>query len=109
MTLTQERNIAIRQTIPACIGRYSIRQVPAPRFYISEKQAERLIYAYFRRVYPRLQEKKRLQIALVSTHDTLIKEFPTISKAELFSKIVMHPAPEFFITLRTFKSIINNQ
>lgn len=107
MTLIQERNFAVKQAIEIKAGRYVLQCDSAPRFYITEKQAERLIYAFFKKKIPRNPSKKRLQAALVTTFETLIRQYPYISKGELFTRIVMSPAPEFFISKRVAKEIVN--
>lgn len=107
MTLIQERNFAVKQAIEIKAGCYVLPCDSAPRFYITEKQAERLIYAFFKKKIPRNPSKKRLQAALVTTFETLIRQYPDISKSELFTRIVMSPAPEFFISKRVAKEIVN--
>lgn len=58
MTLIQERNFAVKQAIEIKAGRYVLQCDSAPRFYITEKQAERLIYAFFKKKSPATQAKK---------------------------------------------------
>ena len=107
MTLIQERNFAVKQAIEIKAGRYALQVDSAQRFDITEIQAERQIHAFPKKQIPRNPSKKRLQAALVTIFETLIRQYPDISKGELFTRIVMSPAPEFFISKRVAKEIVN--
>lgn len=109
MTLIQERNQAIiayfkdgnfptRKT-------FNYKRCSAPRYYITEKQAERHVYLYMRKIFFRSDEKRRMQKELYEQYSLLISKHPTLSKADIFTKLVMSPASEYFVSYNVLQRL----
>lgn len=109
MTLIQERNEAIIKAIlnkPLPRGRYfNPKDYPASRFYISEKQAQRHVYLYMRKIVFRSAEKRRLQKELFDKYTHLLSQRPKLSQADIFCRLVMSPASEYFISYNVLQRI----
>ncbi len=108
MTLTQERN---REFLKLYEGEnprtLDPKHYPAPRFFITEKQAERLIYAFIKHRHPVSPEKQRLQQELHRTYCRLLPKHKG-TQQDLFSKVVMSPAPEFFMSAIAIRNAIKS-
>ena len=102
-----ERDNEIKQKLILIKGRYVLpRETNSSKFFISTKQAERLVYNFYKKKYPQSDEKQRLQKKLVEAYEKKIKEKPHLPKPMLFAEVVNSPAPEFFVSKRVIREII---
>lgn len=101
------RDNEIKEKLITINGQYVLpKGTTSSRFFISAKQAERLVYNFYKKKYPQSDEKQRLQKKLVEVYERKIKENPHLPKPMLFAEVANSPAPEFFVSKKVIRDII---
>lgn len=90
-------------------GGFFAEKYKVDEYYLSAKQAEQLIYGYMRGVFPKSEDRKRLQYSLYSRYLEIRKAEPELPMQEVFMRVVCSETDEFFISKKTLRRIINNE
>lgn len=115
---TAMRNDDLRQTFKRCLTQYDSRNVydifelmtrqPAKRFYISEQRAYRLVYARCNgRDWPEnmMPSRRRMMEEIFCRVQCRMARRPDASLADLVFEVVNEPAPSFYMTRGSIKTI----
>lgn len=79
----------------------------APRFYISPKWAEYVVFNYYRGVHVAGSNlRKQMAEDLAANYERLKQEHEDYSQEEIFAMLVCQPAKSFYVSRITIKSII---
>ena len=85
-------------------------EMPAPRFYITEKMVERYVCAYLKGRYI---TKNRLKIKmiddLVENYNRIVSSNCYLTKSAIWAEIVRSPAKSFYVDRRTLMNILFNE
>ena len=80
----------------------------APRFYVSESHAERVIGYYRRHGIWKVKGKKRIEmfVEIARRVDTAMETDEELTFRDAIEKVVNSPAPEFYFTAQTCRTLI---
>ena len=125
MSAIDERNLAL-QNIYKCILKSNVNrnlmnndmiisivmEQPAPKFYISPKEAKKLILSYYKSNGELPIRKKSLtrEMAkdLVENYEMLRKKFPHTDKERIYEYVVEQPAKSFYMSYNSVRAVIFN-
>lgn len=115
---TAMRNDDLRQTFKRCLAQNDARCVydifelmtrqPAKRFYISEQRAYRLVYARRKgREWPEkmMPSRRRMMEEIFCRVQRRMSRTPSASLADVVFEVVNEPAPSFYMTRGSIKTI----
>lgn len=88
-----------------------ISRAPAPRFFISEERAYRIIRAFYHRkhrrnVAPQIRTRKAMMADIQDRVAALMKTNPALPLSEVVFRVVNSPAPSCYLTPSSIRSIL---
>lgn len=85
-------------------------EMPAPRFYITEKMVERYVCAYLKgRYITKNKLKIKMTDDLVENYNRIVSSNCYLTKSAIWSEIVRSPAKSFYVDRRTLMNILFNE